>query len=127
MGRAALRAGAIGGILGGVMMAVWLMFILWLIGTGFWTLLNLIANTFWRGAPLGDTFTWQAVVPRNPPAARRPFPPVPRHPPTPRCPLVPRKPPAARRPRPQHPRSHGTRRPHDARPSHGTCPPVRKS
>jgi uncharacterized OsmC-like protein len=62
MGRAALRAGAIGGILGGVMMAVWLMFILWLVGTGFWTLLNLIANTFWRGAPLGDTFTWQAVV-----------------------------------------------------------------
>src|ERR1700753_3420589 len=62
MGRAALRAGAIGGILGGVMMAVWLMFILWLVGTGFWTLLNLIANTFWRGAPLCDTFTWQAVV-----------------------------------------------------------------
>lgn len=62
MGRAALRAGAIGGVLGGVMMAVWLMFILWLVGTGFWTLLNLIANTFWRGAPLGDTFTWQAVV-----------------------------------------------------------------
>jgi uncharacterized OsmC-like protein len=62
MGRAALRAGAIGGILGGVMMAVWLMFILWLVGTGFWTLLNLIANTFWRGSPLGDTFSWQAVI-----------------------------------------------------------------
>jgi uncharacterized OsmC-like protein len=62
MGKAALRAGAIGGILGGVMMAVWLMFILWLVGIGFWTLLNLIANTFWRGAPLGDRFTWQAVV-----------------------------------------------------------------
>jgi uncharacterized OsmC-like protein len=62
MGKAALRAGAIGGILGGVMMALWLMFILWLVGIGFWTLLNLIANTFWRGAPLGDRFTWQAVV-----------------------------------------------------------------
>jgi len=61
MSKAALRAGAIGGILGGVMMAVWLMFILWLIGTGFWTLLNLIANTFWRAAPLGPKFSLPAV------------------------------------------------------------------
>jgi uncharacterized OsmC-like protein len=62
MSRAALRAGAIGGILGGVMMAVWLMFILWLTGIGFWTLLNLISNTFWRAAPLGDTFSGPAVI-----------------------------------------------------------------
>ena len=62
MVKAALRAGAIGGILGGVMMAVWLMFILWLTGTGFWTLLNLSANTFWRAAPLSPKFSLPAVI-----------------------------------------------------------------
>jgi uncharacterized OsmC-like protein len=60
--KAALKAGAIGGIIGGVMMAVWLMFILWLIGTGFWTLLNLIANTVWRSTPLGSKFSLTAVI-----------------------------------------------------------------
>ena len=62
MTRAALKAGAIGGVIGGVMMAVWLMFILWLIGTGFWTLLNLIANTVWRSVPLGTKFSLTAVI-----------------------------------------------------------------
>jgi uncharacterized OsmC-like protein len=62
MVRGALKAGAIGGIIGGVMMAVWLMFILWLTGTGFWTLLNLITNTVWRSAPLGSKFSLAAVI-----------------------------------------------------------------
>ncbi len=62
MNRAAVRAGAGGGILAGVVMAMWLTFILWLTGTGFWTLLNLIANTFWRAAPLGPRFSGLAVV-----------------------------------------------------------------
>jgi uncharacterized OsmC-like protein len=62
MTRAALKAGAVGGVIGGVMMAVWLMFILWLIGTGFWTLLNLIANTVWRSVPLGSKFSLTAVI-----------------------------------------------------------------
>ncbi|HEX3749088.1 MAG TPA: OsmC family protein [Streptosporangiaceae bacterium] len=62
MTRAALKVGAIGGVIGGVMMAVWLMFILWLIGTGFWTLLNLIANTVWRSVPLGSKFSLTAVI-----------------------------------------------------------------
>ena len=62
MNKAAVRAGVIGGILGGVVMAVWLTFFLWLSGTGFWTLLNLIANTFWRAAPLGPKFSGPAVI-----------------------------------------------------------------
>jgi uncharacterized OsmC-like protein len=61
MTKATLRAAAIGGILGGVMMSVWLMFVLWLTGAGFWTLLNLITNTFWRSAPLGPKFDLAAV------------------------------------------------------------------
>jgi len=62
MNRAAIRAGVVGGILGGVVMAGWLMFILWLTGTGFWTLLNLITNTVWRAAPLGAKFSVPALV-----------------------------------------------------------------
>jgi len=34
---------------------------LWIAGSGFFTLLNLIANTFWRTAPLGPTFSLPAV------------------------------------------------------------------
>jgi uncharacterized OsmC-like protein len=60
--KATLRAAAIGGVLGGVMMAVWLMFILWLTGIGFWTLLNLITNTFWRSVPLDAKFNLWAVI-----------------------------------------------------------------
>src|ERR1700742_3732840 len=62
MVRGALKAGAIGGIIGGVMMAVWLLIILWLTGTGFWTLLNMITNTVWRSAPLGSKFSRAAVI-----------------------------------------------------------------
>jgi hypothetical protein len=58
----AVRAGAGGGILAGLVMAIWLTSILWLTGTGFWTLLNPIANTFWRAAPLGPTFSGPAVI-----------------------------------------------------------------
>ena len=61
--KATLRAAAIGGIFGGVMMAVWLMFILWLTGIGFWTLLNLITNTFWRAVPLDGKFSvWSLII-----------------------------------------------------------------
>jgi uncharacterized OsmC-like protein len=61
--KATLRSAAIGGVLGGVMMAVWLMFILWLTGTGFWTLLNLITNTFWRAVPLDGKFSvWSLII-----------------------------------------------------------------
>jgi uncharacterized OsmC-like protein len=61
--KATLRAAAFGGVLGGVMMAVWLMFILWLTGIGFWTLLNLITNTFWRAIPLDGKFNvWSLII-----------------------------------------------------------------
>jgi uncharacterized membrane protein YagU involved in acid resistance len=49
-------------MLGGAMMAMWSMIVLWLTGVGFWTPLNLIAHTVWRGAPLGATFSWGALV-----------------------------------------------------------------
>src|ERR1700761_2972740 len=62
MTKATLRAAAIGGVLGGLRMAVWLMFILWLTGIGFWTLLNLITNTFWRSVPLDAKFSLWAVI-----------------------------------------------------------------
>src|SRR5437588_11896658 len=62
MNRKSIRAGVVGGILGGVVMAIWLMFILWLTGTGFWTLLNLITNTVWRSVPLGAMFSVTALV-----------------------------------------------------------------
>jgi hypothetical protein len=60
--RSAVRTGVVGGILGGVLMAAWLMFFLWLTGAGFWTLLNLITNTFLRSAPLGPRFSLSSLV-----------------------------------------------------------------
>jgi uncharacterized OsmC-like protein len=61
MNGVAVRAGVAGGVVAGLVMAVWLTVILWLAGSGFFTLLNLIANTFWRTAPLGPTFSLPAV------------------------------------------------------------------
>jgi uncharacterized OsmC-like protein len=61
--KATVRSAVLGGVLGGVMMAVWLMFILWLTGIGFWTLLNLITNTFWRSVPLDGKFSvWSLII-----------------------------------------------------------------
>lgn len=57
-----MRAGALGGMAGGVLMAMLSMLLLWLTGSGFWTPLNLIANTFWRSAPLNGTFSPAALV-----------------------------------------------------------------
>lgn len=57
-----IGAGGLGGLIGGVVMGMWSMVILWLTGVGFWAPLNLIAHTFWRGAPLGAGFSWRALV-----------------------------------------------------------------
>jgi hypothetical protein len=57
MNRQTLHSGALGGMLGGAMMAMWSMIVLWLTGVVFWTPLNLIAHTLWRGAPLDATFS----------------------------------------------------------------------
>jgi hypothetical protein len=46
----------------GTVMAVWSMAAMWVIGSGFWTPLNLIAHTFYRSAPLDGTFSAPAVV-----------------------------------------------------------------
>lgn len=54
--------GAMAGAAGGMVMAMWSMIVLWLAGVGFWSPLNLIAHTVWRGAPLGATFSGGALV-----------------------------------------------------------------
>jgi hypothetical protein len=58
----ALRAGVPGGMAAGVVMAVWSMVAMWITGSGFWTPVNLIANTFYRAAPLNGTFSAPALV-----------------------------------------------------------------
>jgi hypothetical protein len=54
--------GAVAGALAGMAMAMWSMIVLWLTGSGFWQPLNLIAHTFWRGAPLDAKFSLGAAV-----------------------------------------------------------------
>ena len=51
-----------GGIAAGTVMALWSMAAMWVIGSGFWTPLNLIAHTFYRSAPLDGTFSAPALV-----------------------------------------------------------------
>jgi hypothetical protein len=58
----ALRIGVPGGMVAGVIMALWSMGAMWVTGSGFWTPLNLIANTFYRSAPLNGTFSALALV-----------------------------------------------------------------
>lgn len=62
MNGATLRRGALGGVLGGMAMAVWSMVLLGLTGLGFWAPLNLIAHTVWRSAPLDGTFSLPALL-----------------------------------------------------------------
>lgn len=57
-----IRAGVVGGVVGGLVMAGFAMTTMWLVGSGFWTPVNLIANTFWRGAPLDGTFSVAGLV-----------------------------------------------------------------
>lgn len=62
MNRQTLVRGALAGMAGGVVMAMWSMIVLWLTGVGFWAPLNFIAHTFWRGAPLDETFSGGALI-----------------------------------------------------------------
>jgi hypothetical protein len=60
-----IKRGALAGMAGGAMMAMFAMLAMWLDGsatTGFWTPVNLIAHTLWRGAPLDGTFSVGALV-----------------------------------------------------------------
>jgi hypothetical protein len=58
----ALRTGVPVGIAAGAVMAVWLMVATWMTGSGFWTPMNLVAHTFYRSAPLNDTFSAPALA-----------------------------------------------------------------
>jgi hypothetical protein len=58
----ALRIGVPAGIAAGTIMAVWLMVAMWATGPGFWLPLNLVAHTFYRSAPLSDTFSVPALA-----------------------------------------------------------------
>jgi hypothetical protein len=60
--RRALRVGVPAGIIAGVVMAVWSMIAMWLTGSGAWTPLNLVAHTFYRSAPLNNTFSAPALA-----------------------------------------------------------------
>ncbi len=62
MTRSLPALGAVGGLLGGMAMAMWSMIVMWLTGEGLWTPLNLIAHTFWDGAPTDATFSGGAMV-----------------------------------------------------------------
>lgn len=57
-----MTRGALAGAVGGMVMAMWSMIMLWATHAGFWTPLNLIAHTFWRGAPLDSQFSFDAAV-----------------------------------------------------------------
>jgi len=58
----ALRIGVPAGIAAGVVMAVWLMVVMWITGSGIWLPMNLVAHTFYRSAPLSDTFSAPALA-----------------------------------------------------------------
>jgi hypothetical protein len=60
--RRALRVGVPAGIIAGAVMAVWSMVAMWLTGSGAWTPLNLVAHTFYRSAPLNNTFSAPALA-----------------------------------------------------------------
>jgi hypothetical protein len=58
----ALRMGVLVGIAAGLVMAAWLTVVMWMTGAGFWIAMNLVAHTFYRSAPLTDTFSAPALV-----------------------------------------------------------------
>ena len=57
-----IRRGALAGMAGGVVMAMWSMLALAASGHGFFTPVNLIAHTIWNGAPLGGGFALGALA-----------------------------------------------------------------
>ncbi len=67
MTRSLPALGAVGGLLGGMVMAMWSMIVMWLTGEGLWTPLNLIAHTFWDGAlrqmPPSAAGPWSSAPP----------------------------------------------------------------
>jgi len=62
MNSTVIRRGALAGMAGGVVMAMWSMLALAASGHGFFTPVNLIAHTIWHGAPLGGGFVLGALA-----------------------------------------------------------------
>lgn len=62
MNTTTMRRGALAGMAGGVVMAMWSMLALAGGGDGFWTPVNLIAHLAWDGAPLDGAFSFGALV-----------------------------------------------------------------
>jgi hypothetical protein len=59
---AALKRGAVGGLAGGIVMAMWSMIVMGMAGTGFWTPLNLIAPHLLALGALGGAFSWPGLL-----------------------------------------------------------------
>jgi hypothetical protein len=57
-----LKRGAGVGMAAGAMMAMFSMLAMAVSGNGFWTPLNAIAHTLWKGAPLDGQFSLRALV-----------------------------------------------------------------
>lgn len=62
MNQRTIRFGLLVGLTGGSLMALWAMIALAATGHGFFTPVNLIAHTLWRGAPLDGGFAPTAFV-----------------------------------------------------------------
>lgn len=62
MNRRIARLGVLTGITGGSVMAVFAMIAMGALGQGTFTLINLIAHTFWRDAPLDGSYVFSALV-----------------------------------------------------------------
>ncbi len=62
MSRRTIRFGVVVGLIGGGLMAAWIMAVSAATGNGFLTPVNLIAHTFWDGAPLDGAFEPAALV-----------------------------------------------------------------
>ncbi|MBT3247697.1 MAG: hypothetical protein HN567_04665 [Actinobacteria bacterium] len=57
-----IRKGALAGMIGGAMMAMFSMVAMAADGEGFWAPVNLIAHTIWDGAPLNGDFDFGALA-----------------------------------------------------------------
>lgn len=62
MNRRTIQFGLLVGVIGGTLMALWIMTMSAVLGNGFVTPVNLIAHTFWRGAPIGGAFDLGALA-----------------------------------------------------------------
>lgn len=62
MNNRTIQLGVATGVIGGLVMAAFAMTTMALTGHGFWTVVNVIAHTFWKGAPLDGAFSPGAAL-----------------------------------------------------------------